>query len=89
VLTTASYEARKYGVRSGMPGESSFIELLFGTVPNYVSHQGFIAKKLCPDLIFVGNNFSRYQEMSEKIMSIFKRYDPHMCVAGCDEGYLK
>ncbi|KAF8919917.1 DNA/RNA polymerase [Mucidula mucida] len=68
VLTTASYDARKFGVRSGMPG--------------------FIAKKLCPDLIFVANNFSRYSDMSKKVMTIFERYDPDMCAAGCDEGYL-
>ncbi|KAJ3570389.1 hypothetical protein NP233_g4438 [Leucocoprinus birnbaumii] len=68
VLTTASYEARKYGVRSGMAG--------------------FVAKKLCPDLIFVSNHFSKYMEMSNQIMSIFKCYDPTMFPAGCDEGYL-
>ncbi|PBK73871.1 DNA/RNA polymerase [Armillaria solidipes] len=68
VLTTASYEARKYGVRSGMPG--------------------FIAKKLCPELILVKLNFTRYSEMSRKVMDIFERYDPNMCAAGCDEGYL-
>ncbi|KAF9813638.1 hypothetical protein IEO21_05470 [Rhodonia placenta] len=64
----ASYEARKYGVRSGMPS--------------------FIAKKLCPDLILVENHFHRYMELSKKVMNIFRRYDPSMCAAGCDEGYL-
>ncbi|KAK0195348.1 DNA/RNA polymerase [Armillaria mellea] len=68
VLTTASYEARKYGVRSGMPG--------------------FIAKKLCPELLLVKLNFTRYSEMSRKVMDIFERYDPNMSAAGCDEGYL-
>ncbi|KAA1471783.1 DNA/RNA polymerase [Dentipellis sp. KUC8613] len=68
VLTTASYEARRYGVRSGMPG--------------------FIAKKLCPELIIVPINFSRYGEMSKKVMNIFRRYDPNMLAASVDEGYL-
>ncbi|KAF8813855.1 DNA/RNA polymerase [Phlegmacium glaucopus] len=68
VLTTASYEARKYGVRSGMAG--------------------FVAKKLCPDLITVPNRFHRYMEMSGKVMDIFHRYDPTMCPTGCDEAYL-
>ncbi|OBZ70557.1 DNA polymerase kappa [Grifola frondosa] len=68
VLTTASYEARKFGVRSGMPS--------------------FIAKKLCPDLVVVANNFHRYTEVSRQVMDIFRRYDPNMCAAGCDEGYL-
>ncbi|KZP22360.1 IMS-domain-containing protein [Athelia psychrophila] len=68
VLTTASYEARKYGVRSGMPG--------------------FIAKKLCPELILVPINFHRYTENSDKVMDVFRRYDPNLCAAGCDEAYL-
>ncbi|KAF8844303.1 DNA/RNA polymerase [Paxillus ammoniavirescens] len=68
VLSTASYEARKYGVRSGMAE--------------------FVAKKLCPDLIVVKLNFERYSEMSKRCMTVFRRYDPSMCAAGCDEGYL-
>ncbi|KAJ7287575.1 hypothetical protein C8J57DRAFT_1446287 [Mycena rebaudengoi] len=68
VLSTASYEARKYGVRSGMAS--------------------FIAKKLCPELILVSHGFSGYTDMSRKVMAICKRYDPQMCAAGCDEGYL-
>ncbi|TCD70323.1 hypothetical protein EIP91_003952 [Steccherinum ochraceum] len=68
VLTTASYEARKHGVRSGMPE--------------------YIAKKLCPELVVVSCNFSRYSEMSKQVMSIFRRYDPNMLAASVDEGYL-
>jgi len=52
-------------------------------------YSAFVAKKLCPDLILVKNRFWRYSEMSEMIMKIFHRYDPQMCPAGCDEGYLK
>jgi len=37
MLSTANYVARKYGVRSAMPG--------------------FIAKKLCPELIIIKSNF--------------------------------
>jgi nucleotidyltransferase/DNA polymerase involved in DNA repair len=51
--------------------------------------RGFIAKKLCPDLMFVPINGPRYSEMSGKVMDIFRRYDPNMCPAGTDEGYLK
>ncbi|KAE9411202.1 DNA/RNA polymerase [Gymnopus androsaceus JB14] len=68
VLTTASYEARKFGVRSGMAG--------------------FIAKKLCPELILLSIHPERYSNMSEKVMAIFSRYDPDMLAASCDEGYL-
>ncbi|KII92789.1 hypothetical protein PLICRDRAFT_51133 [Plicaturopsis crispa FD-325 SS-3] len=68
VLTTASYEARKFGVRSAMPG--------------------FIAKKLCPGLILLDINPSRYSEMSKRVFDVFRRYDPNLEAAGCDEGYL-
>ncbi|KAJ7647371.1 hypothetical protein FB45DRAFT_822203 [Roridomyces roridus] len=68
VVSTASYAARKFGVRSGMAT--------------------FIAKKLCPELIMVDHGFSNYSDMSKKVMAICKRYDPQMCPAGCDEGYL-
>lgn len=50
---------------------------------------GFVAAKLCPELIFVRNVHSRYSEMSKRVMDIFRYYDPNMAVAGCDEGYLK
>jgi DNA polymerase kappa len=87
VLTTASYEARKFGVRSGMAG------LPIYSIPYCCKCDkvatGFIAKKLCPHLIFVPNNFSRYSEMSDMVMNIFRRYDPNMCPAGTDEAYLK
>ncbi|TFY79901.1 hypothetical protein EWM64_g4108 [Hericium alpestre] len=68
VLTTASYEARKFGVRSGMPG--------------------FIAQKLCPDLILIPINMGKYSEMSKRVMSVFRQYDPEMLAASVDEGYL-
>ncbi|KAI0665939.1 DNA/RNA polymerase [Trametes maxima] len=68
VVSTASYEARKFGVRSGMAT--------------------FVAKRLCPDLIVLHSHYEWYREMSGKVMAIFRRYDPTMCVAGCDEGYL-
>ncbi|PIL35892.1 transcription factor [Ganoderma sinense ZZ0214-1] len=69
VMSTASYEARKFGVRSGMPT--------------------YIAKKLCPDLVVVKSHYQRYNEMSNKVMTVCRRYDPNMSVVGitsyCDE----
>jgi len=44
MISTVNYVARKYGVRSTMPG--------------------FIAKKFCPDLVFVDCNFKKYKEVS-------------------------
>jgi DNA polymerase kappa len=52
-------------------------------------HAGFIAKKLCPELILVKMHVGRYIEMSRRVMDVFRRYDPNMAAAGVDEGYLK
>ena len=54
-----------------------------------ITFPAFIAKKLCPDLILVNINHERYSEKSKQVMDIFRRYDPTMCPASCDEGYLK
>jgi len=86
MLSTASYDARKFGVRSGMPGLCSSSHFCL-QLTKYVL--GFIAKKLCPELIMVDHHFDHYMNISGKIMNIFREYDPNMLAAGCDEGYLK
>ncbi|KAG6850960.1 hypothetical protein H0H93_005829 [Arthromyces matolae] len=48
----------------------------------------FIAKKLCPELIFVPIHHGRYSELSAAVMFILRRYDPSLLPAGCDEAYL-
>lgn len=45
---------------------------------------GFVAKKLCPHLIYVEPHFKRYSEMSYKIMDILQRYDANMAPASLD-----
>lgn len=87
MLSTASYDARKFGVRSGMPGPCGSSQRFCSRLTKEVL--GFIAKKLCPELIMVDHHFDRYMEISGKIMNIFREYDPNMFTAGCDEGYLK
>jgi len=68
VVAAASYEARKFGVRSAMPS--------------------IIAKRLCPDLIFVKHNFERYKEVSSQVMEIFKEYTDLIEPLSIDEAFL-
>jgi DNA polymerase IV len=68
VVAAASYEARKYGVRSAMPS--------------------VIAKRLCPNLIFVKHNFARYTEVSASIHEIFREYTDLIEPLSIDEAFL-
>ncbi|KAJ8005727.1 hypothetical protein DPEC_G00120910 [Dallia pectoralis] len=49
---------------------------------------GFIAKKLCPDLVLVPNNFDKYKAVSTDVREIFADYDPHFLSVSLDEAYL-
>jgi DNA polymerase-4 len=68
VVSAASYEARKFGVRSAM--------------------SGYMAKKNCPELIFVRPRFDRYKEISNKIRKIFHDYTDLVEPLSLDEAYL-
>lgn len=68
VVSAASYEARKYGVKSAMSGA--------------------LAKKNCPELIFVKPRFDRYKEISRIIRSIFLEYTDLVEPLSLDEAFL-
>ncbi|MHC0439465.1 DNA polymerase IV [Flavobacterium sp. 3-210] len=68
VVSAASYEARKFGVRSAI--------------------SGVLAKKYCPEIIFVRPRFDRYKEISSKIHKIFHEYTDLVEPLSLDEAYL-
>ncbi len=68
VVAAASYEARKFGVRSAI--------------------SGVLAKKNCPELIFVKPRFERYKEISVAIRKIFYEYTDLVEPLSLDEAYL-
>src|SRR5690606_35745497 len=68
VVTAASYEARKFGVRSALSGA--------------------LARKYCPELIFVPLRFDRYRECSGQIRRIFLDYTDLVEPLSLDEAYL-
>ena len=63
---------------------------------NYVARQygvrsampGFIAKKLCPQLVFVPCNFDKYEVVSNQIKTIIGEYDPNFYSHSLDEVYF-
>lgn len=68
VVCAASYEARKFGVRSAMPSS--------------------VAKRLCPDGIFIPLRMSRYREESAEIMKIIAVPGAVIEQVSVDEAYL-
>lgn len=47
-----------------------------------------IAKKLCPDAIWVQGHYDRYREMSKKVMQILRDETPHVQQVSIDEAFL-
>ena len=68
VVASASYAARKFGIRSAMSCR--------------------MAKRLCPHVVFVYPNFTRYQEISDRIHEIFREVTPLVEPLSLDEAYL-
>ena len=68
VVSTASYEARKYGVHSAMPMA--------------------LAKRKCPQGIFLTGNYPQYKAVSAQIFEILSRFSPLVEPLSIDEGFL-
>ncbi len=68
VVSTASYEARVFGVSSAMPMAK--------------------ARKLCPHAIFLSPRFSRYKEISNRVLSIIRGYTPVVEAISLDEAFF-
>jgi DNA polymerase IV len=68
VVACASYEARAYGLKSGMPLAR--------------------AHRLCPHAVFLGGNFHRYSDASERFMAILSEFTPDIEPLGLEEAYL-
>ena len=49
---------------------------------------GFIARKLCPDLVIIPLNFEKYTSASERVREVFAKYDPNFSMMSLDEAYL-
>ncbi|KAF7547449.1 hypothetical protein G7Z17_g7723 [Cylindrodendrum hubeiense] len=66
------------------------------TTCNYVARQygcrsgmaSFVAKKLCPELVFIKLNFDKYNAKAQEVREVFVNYDPRFESASIDEAYL-
>lgn len=66
------------------------------TTCNYIARKygcrsgmaGFVAKKLCPELILLPINFDKYTAKAGEVREIIAEYDPNFESASIDEAYL-
>ncbi|OTA76961.1 hypothetical protein M434DRAFT_25975 [Hypoxylon sp. CO27-5] len=66
------------------------------TTCNYVARKfgcrsgmaGFVAKKLCPDLLLLPLNFDKYTSKAQEVRQILAQYDSRFESASIDEAYL-
>jgi len=68
VVAAASYEARRFGVRSAIPMSR--------------------AVRLCPSLVIVHPDFTKYRNVSQQVFAIFRSVTPLVEPMSLDEAYL-
>lgn len=68
VVTSASYEARAFGVHSAMPMVR--------------------AHRLCPQAVYLSNDFNSYLEFSKRIREVFESFTPLVEPLSLDEAFL-
>jgi len=69
----------------GMLSTSNYLARKFGV---RAAMPGFIAKKLCPQLVIVPSNMEKYAQVAEVVRGVFREYDPNFAPMSLDEAYL-
>ncbi|XP_022666301.1 uncharacterized protein LOC111252512 isoform X2 [Varroa destructor] len=90
----ASVEERDDPRLRGLPMAVGSTSML--STSNYVARKfgvraglpGFIARKLCPQLVIVPINPDKYEQASFEVMNILSKFDPSLTVFGLDEAAL-
>ncbi len=84
-------ELRGKPVAVGGSGERHVVAAASYEARNFGVHSAMpsvIAKRLCPELIFVRHHFDRYEEMSSKVFDIFYEYTDLVEPLSIDEAFL-
>lgn len=68
-----------------MLSTSNYIARKFGV---RAAMPGFIAKKLCHNLIIIPPNFEKYNKVSQDVFCVLKSYDPNFLPMSLDEAYV-
>ena len=76
VVSTANYKARVYGIHSAMPISQAW------KLSEAARRRGL------PPAVFVRGHYRRYAEISDRLMSVLRRFAPVVEEAGIDEAYF-
>ncbi|KAI0594793.1 hypothetical protein F4775DRAFT_572474 [Biscogniauxia sp. FL1348] len=74
-----------FAVGGGVLSTCNYVARKFGVRSGMA---GFVAKKLCPDLLLLRPNFDKYSAKAQEIREILADYDPRFESASIDEAYL-
>ncbi|KAG9509395.1 Serine/threonine-protein kinase NLK [Fragariocoptes setiger] len=70
---------------NSMIATSNYVARKFGV---RAAMPGFIAKKLCPELVLISPNGAKYRAASSQIFQVLEHYDPDLSSMSLDEAYL-
>lgn len=73
------------GSESGICTTSNYVARKYGV---RAAMPGFVARKLCPELIFVPCNHAKYAAVAQIFREIIDTYDPEFESLGLDEAHL-
>ncbi|KAK8061832.1 ImpB/mucB/samB family protein [Apiospora phragmitis] len=76
---------RPFAVGGGVLTTCNYVARTFGCRSGMA---GFVAKKLCPELLLLPLNFAKYTAKAREVRAVLARYDPRFESASIDEAYL-
>ncbi|KAI0804465.1 hypothetical protein GGR55DRAFT_319108 [Xylaria sp. FL0064] len=74
-----------FAVGGGVLTTCNYLARMFGCRSGMA---GFVAKKICPDLLLIRPNFEKYTAKAHEVRDILANYDPRFESASIDEAYL-
>ncbi|GAW21178.1 hypothetical protein ANO14919_106960 [Xylariales sp. No.14919] len=74
-----------FAVGGGVLSTCNYVARKFGCRSGMA---GFVAKKICPELLLIPPNFKKYTAKAHEIRDILAEYDPRFESASIDEAYL-
>ncbi|TDZ14257.1 DNA polymerase kappa [Colletotrichum orbiculare MAFF 240422] len=85
LLDRPELENKPFAVGGGVLTTCNYVARKYGCRSGMA---GFVAKKLCPELILLKLNFEKYTAKAHEVREVLVEYDPRFESASIDEAYL-